>query len=653
MLLALTAVDYGVLALYLLVMVAIGAYFSRQQKTSRDFFLAGRAMSWFPIGLSLMATLLSALSYSGIPGQAYYFGLKFIMLPLAVWLTLPLVVWLVLPVYRGLKLYSVYEYLELRFDANTRYLGSLLFILWRLLWLGGVLYAPCKVLVAAAGLDVPMWALLLVLGLVSTGYTFLGGMKAVIWTDVIQAIVMVGGLVLIIGSVWSQLDGGHQRVWQVAESLDRGSAAEFQFDWNSRWSIWGILPHFALSMLSFYVADQITAQRFLTAKSLQAARRSYLLNCVSVSIMIPALAYLGIALLAYYHDHPQDVKPIWIANLDNSEPPHNQGKSIQRGADEDRTKTGPLIDWNSDRIDADSVKSLVDQGRLLRPNNKQPFQDADDLVDPDTGEVDSQLLMMRLPPPPDGGLSRGEMVLHEKAKDELMPHFITRNLALGVAGLILAALFAASMSSMDSGLNSICTLLIMDFHRRLGWGRAWLAQRLDKPVDQLDEGDELQLARPLVLIIGVAATLFSLGMANIESIWAIMVNIVNTFGGPLLAVFLLGILSRRATALSALAALISGTAFTIWLTLPSLNKSLEFLWPFATRPDGIWMVIFSTVFTFAVGYLLGFAIGTVRTKEELRGLVVGCGPLGERAVQKHSVKIEIQDVPPPSDDRWK
>ena len=124
MLFALHVADYGVLALYLAIMVAIGFYFSREQHTSKDFFLAGRSMGWFPIGLSIMATLLSALSYTGVPGEAYYAGLRFLLLPFAVWLTLPLLLWLVLPLYHNLRLFSVYEYLELRYDAPTRFAGS-------------------------------------------------------------------------------------------------------------------------------------------------------------------------------------------------------------------------------------------------------------------------------------------------------------------------------------------------------------------------------------------------------------------------------------------------------------------------------------------------------------------------------------------------
>ncbi|MEQ8790558.1 MAG: hypothetical protein RIC55_29950 [Pirellulaceae bacterium] len=693
MLLAISAVDYGVLALYLLAMLAIGFYFNKQQKTSRDFFLAGRSMGWFPVGLSIMATLLSAMTYSGNPGEAYYSGLKMLILPCAVWLVAPILLWLVLPLYHGLNIYSVYEYLEMRYDAVTRYVGSAIFIVWRLLWLGGVLYAPCKVLVVAAGLDMPIWVLMIVLGVVSTAYTFLGGMKAVIWTDVIQAIVMVLGVVLIIGSVWLALGDGPQRVWEVNQHLDRSEIVDASFSLSERWSIWGILPHFALAMLSFYVADQITAQRYLTAKSLVAARRSFVLNCLSVSIMVPALLYVGMALLAYYHDHPQDMAAKWVVNVDNRETSGSVGASFvvpeenwpaipaaderPDAAQEDATRESeaqqaslpddvapggaaqnesapeeplpvamkPLIDWDNDEVSAETVEDLIAERRLLRPNSYEPFESVDEVLDPQSGEIDIQRVAKRQPPPLSGKLDRGEIVLNKKAQDELMPHFISRKLSMGVAGLILAALLAASMSSMDSGLNSICTLLIMDFHRRLGWGRNWLAKKLDKPVDQLDEADELRLGRPLVLIIGVAATLFSLLVGQLGSIWGIMIGVVNTVGVPLLCVFLLGILSRRTTAAGALTALVSGTLFTAWLAAPSILPALSWLWPFDVKLSNNWPVVFGAVFTLLVGYLASLVLGRVKSAEQLRGLTLGMGKLGDRSQpeKKETLKISIGD----------
>ncbi len=548
MFLALAAVDYGVLACYLLAMIGVGAYFSSQQRTSRDFFLAGRSMGWFPVGLSIMATLLSALSYTGIPGEAYYVGYKILLMPLAVWLTLPILSLVILPLYHRLGIYSIYEYLEMRYDAATRFASSILFVFWRLLWMGGVLYAPCKVLIVAAGLQIETWWLLLILGTVSTLYTFLGGMKAVIWTDVIQAIVMAGGLVLIIGGVWYQLDGGPLRVAEVTRELGRSAILDPNLDLSEKWSIWGILPHFFLAFLSFYVADQITVQRYLTVRSLSAAKRSFVLNCLSVTIMVPALMYTGTALLAFYHDHPEALRPIWVANVD-----HRTRESICD------TQGVPLIAWRSDAITPENIEQLVADRRLLRPNTKLPFSDREDLVVTENGVEQVNVGRLAMRQPRAEGSGRGEVILNQLAKDELLPHFITSQLSYGLAGLILAALLAASMSSMDSGLNSVCTLLITDFHRRLGIGRGSLARYLNKPMAELNETDELRIGRPLVLIIGLAATLFSLFIAQIDDIFTIMIAVVNTFGGPLLAVFLLGIFSRRTTATAALWTLAAGT----------------------------------------------------------------------------------------------
>ena len=626
-LLGLSSLDYGVLGVYLLLMVGVGVYFSKEQHTSRDFFLAGRSMGWFAVGLSIMATLLSALSYSGVPGEAYRVGLKFLWMPITVWLAVPLLAYVVLPLYRRLELYSVYSYLEMRYDAATRFVSSILFVVWRLLWLGGVLYAPCKVLIVAAGLQIPTWWLLSILGLVSTLYTFLGGMKAVIWTDVIQAIIMAGGLVLIIGGVWWDLDGGPRRVWEVTQHFGRAQLADTHFDWSAKWSVWGIVPHFILAMLSFYVADQITVQRYLTAKNLSVARRSFLMNCVSVSLMIPALMYCGIALLAFYHDNPQAMRGIWVANV------QADGAAVTDATGQ------PLIAWTQNAITPDNIEQLVRAQRILRPNTKQPFARADGLVRTDHGqrEVNIERLAMRRPPPE--GERYGEVILNEAAKDELLPHFITTQLHRGLAGLILAALLAASMSSMDSGLNSIGTLLITDFHRRLGFGRKLLARRLNKDVSQLNEADELRIARPLVLSIGIAATVFALFIAQINDIFTIMIAVVNTFGGPLLAIFLLGMFTRRTTSTGALGALVLGTLFTLWLMVANSYPSMEWLWPWQQKLNGIWPLSFGVVFSLLVGYGLSLFFGRRHTDEELRGLVVGIGRLGVREPEEASLAM--------------
>jgi len=215
---------------------------------------------------------------------------------------------------------------------------------------------------------------------------------------------------------------------------------------------------------------------------------------------------------------------------------------------------------------------------------------------------------------------------------------------LGLA--IVAALLAASMSSIDSGLNSICSLLIIDLNRRYGIGRQWLANRLQKPIEELNEEDELRLAQPLTLVVGVAATLAALIVANLEDVFQIMITVANTFGAPLLAVYLLGMFTRRCTAAAAFWSLLGGSLFTVGLTVANQFGIMSALgWRF----HDIWNVTFGTVFTLVLGYVLSFILGRQRSKAELKGLVAGCGTLGVRASEEEMPII----TGPEETNRWK
>lgn len=634
--------DYGVIVLYFAAILGLGFYFSGAQKTTEDYFLGGRAFSWFPIGISLMATLISAMSYTGLPGQAYDSGLVVLMHPASVWIGMPLIIGVVVPIYRGLRLSSVYEYLELRFDSRVRLLASGIFIVWRLLWLGGVIFAPCKLLILAAGWDIPTWPVLLVLGFITTIYTVMGGMKAVIWTDVIQGLMMLFGVVVVIVAVWSQMDGGAARVGAIAYDLGRLNVVDTKFDWQSRWSLWGALPHWVLAMLSFYIADQITAQRILCAKSVIAARNSFLLNTLALTFLLPGLVYIGICLHAFYYDHPQEMRGKWVTNVDaqtrkpitdpETRDVHRKRPIGISGEEEvDPTVGRPLLDWKNPNDDVvyKNIHELVKQGKILEPNSKEPVTDAEELVSED-GEVLIEKLAMRKPPDPKQKL-RPEMYIDARANEELLPRFISTRLGWGIAGLIVAALLAGSMSSIDSGLNSICSLLIIDLHRRFGIGRQWLANKLQKPVEELNEADELRLAQPLTLVIGVAATLASLLVANIADVFQIMITVANTFGAPLLAVYLLGMFTRRCTAQAAFWSLLGGSLFTVGITIGNQSGLFAQLgWKY----HDLWNVTFGTVFTLVLGYVLSFVLGRQRTKLELKGLVSGCGTLGVRATEE-------------------
>ncbi len=640
MLATLTSIDYGILAFFLVAMVGLGFYFSSEQRTTQDFFLGGRSFSWFPLGMSLLATLISALSYTGLPGQSYEYGLRCLILPLSVWLALPIMIGVVLPIFRGLELYSLYEYLELRFDSRTRLAGSLIFVVWRMLWLGGVIYAPCKVLVIASGTDIPEWVLISLLGAVTTFYTFLGGMKAVVWTDVIQGLAMLGGVMVVILGVWWKTEGGHERVTEVASGLGRLQPASFTLDWGSAWYLWGALPHWFLVNLSFFAADQLSAQRFLSAKSVDVARTSYLANCIVLTFLMPGLIYVGLCMLAFYQDHPQEMQPNWVASVDN------KTREIVKD------KQGRLLldpkHHPEEEITVETVDQLVKEGRILKPNTREPYTKSDELVDRDAGKVRVDKLFIRRPP---NERAMSEVVIRKGAAEEMLPRFIADHLPWGAAGLMMAALLAACMAAIAAGLNSICTLLVIDFHRRYGIGRVWLASKLGKTPESLTPSDELKLAQPLTLAVGVGATLFAIGIAQVHDVFEMMIAIANTFGAPLLAVFLLGMFTRRCTAAGALLGLVTGSLLTVGITILSLLQKRGFVaaevWPF----HAIWTVTFGVLLTLFVGYGASFLLGKPKSRTQLRGLVWGVGHLGVLAADEE-IPI-LGDIDPDAPGRWK
>ena len=227
---------------------------------------------------------------------------------------------------------------------------------------------------------------------------------------------------------------------------------------------WGLFPYFVLVVLSLNIADQVTVQRFLTARSLAEAKRSCVWSSLGATITIWPPMYVGLVLLAFYHDHPQAMRPIWVANVDQRT---RQSMRDARGI--------PLLAWSPRAVTPDNLDELVAQRRLLRPNTNQPFEEVDDLIVFDEGQEQVSIpgLAKRRPPP--AGLKQGEIILNELAQDELLPHFITSQYPAGVTGLLLAALLVASMFSFDAGLTSIGTLLVTDFHRAVG-NRSTLAR---------------------------------------------------------------------------------------------------------------------------------------------------------------------------------
>jgi Na+/proline symporter len=616
MFLALHPVDFSLVALLFVVLLAIGVVGRRPRCTSSEFLLANKDLSAMPVGLSLAATLvpgfgavgsmLLGLGLIGMPGQAYGVGFRLLLILLGMWLAVPLVWRYVLPIYQGLGLTSIYEYLELRFDRRTRTLASIVFLMWRMFWVAGALALGCHMLVMATGWPIPTWSLVCLLGAVATTYTFLGGVRAVVWTDAVQLGVMGSAVLVLVLSVWMALDGGAERVWHVAESLERSRILPPTGDGHATWLQWDMVPHAMLAMLAFFVADQVTLHRLLAVRDVKVARRALVVGCTSLTIVFVLLTYLGLGLLAFYHDHADQVRAKWITNVDPAT--RHSLASLGNG--------GLALNWDDRfaRVDAQNIEALVEQRKIVRPNSRDPIDDADDLMDQNGIEGLNVLkLLTRYPPKAD--MRRGEVVLHTRANDELLPWYIATQLPWGLVGLGIAAILAAIMSSVDSGLLALSGMV--SSHARDSNGEDAIRDLPDR-------------ITPLAITaFGIIVTLGANWIVLALDLFRAVIMVTGTLGGPLLAVFLLGIFTRRTNPVGVRIGLVFGSVLTAWLTCSNMIASFAWAWPFTQPIQAGWVLSLGVVLTLISGYVASFLVGTRSADEDLRGLVRGLGKLGE------------------------
>ncbi|KAM9265462.1 LOW QUALITY PROTEIN: sodium/iodide cotransporter [Morus bassanus] len=294
--------DYGVFGLMLLISTGIGLFHGLAkggQKTSEDFFTGGRRMSALPVGLSLSASFMSAVQVLGVPAEAYRYGAKFLWMCLGQLLNTLLTAQLFLPVFYHLGLTSTYEYLERRFSRSVRLCGTLQYVVATMLYTGIVIYAPALILNQVTGLDI--WASLLSTGIICTFYTTIGGMKAVIWTDVFQVFVMLSGFIaIIIRGVL--LVGGPARVLGIAIKGSRVNFIDFNPDPRSRYTVWTFLLGGTLVWLSMYGVNQAQVQRYVACRTEREAKMALLVNQVGLFCIVSSAVACGLVMFALYKD---------------------------------------------------------------------------------------------------------------------------------------------------------------------------------------------------------------------------------------------------------------------------------------------------------------------------------------------------------------
>lgn len=493
--------DWSIIVIYLVGMIVMALWLARGQKNHKDYYLGGNSMGAWPIAISTMATQCSTNSILGAPAFVAFSvggGLAWLQYELAVPLAMIVVMMFFLPFFRRLNIVSVYEYLEHRFGYGTRLTLSVLFQFLRAFGTGVIVYGISIVL--AEIMKVPFAVAVVLLGGITIVYDSIGGMKGVVYSDVVQMIVLYGTIVMMLALAVS-LNGGISETF-AAFSADRLNAVDFShtgFDGHD-FSFWPMLFGGIFLYTSYYGCDQSQVQRELSTKSVDDTNLSLFLNGILRFPLVLTYSLLGVAIGAYALKHPE-----FIASL-------------------------PLTD---------------------------------------------------------GGTPNYNMSV---------PMFVGKYFSHGLIGLVMVGLFAAAMSSLDSTINSLSATSMED-----------IARKLFK--NSMTEKKELYLSKGLTIFWGTLCVVFSFFVGDISDSIIISVNKIGSLiNGPILGVFALGLLTRKASGIGAVSGLLFGFLLdtALWIYLPQIS------W--------LWWNVIGFLMTFSSGYIISL-IFKVDENKKLDGLI--------------------------------
>ncbi|MDA0832149.1 MAG: hypothetical protein O2955_00345 [Planctomycetota bacterium] len=467
--------DYVIIGVYMMIMLGIGGYLARQQTTSEEFFVGSRHLPWWAVGISMIATLMSTLSYLGAPGEIIQHGLSITLALIGVPISYFVVAYIWVPFFMQLRLTSAYEYLDMRFGGATRWVAVGSYLYMRFVWMGAIIFtasmalalmtqstAPAALATLSGGLiqiDEKAWLYIVIIatGVISTVYTALGGIKAVIWTDVMQFICLFIGAVFTVVIIAMRTDSGP--VDWITDITSASHAFPPIASWNlaERTTVLWVVLGGVIWHICTHCSDQVALQRYFTTESAAAARKVAGMNYFLDTVMQLLLGLVGAALLYYFIRHTNELPP---------------------------GVTDPRDPYFADKI---------------------------------------------------------------------FPHFIVHGLPIGVTGLIIAAIFAVAQSSLDSGINSTTTVIVVNIIRGRNPG--------------MSDHTELRVAQGLTLVIGflitVIGVLFTMYPDN-KNIIDLQMKSFNCVLGPLGALFMMGILlphvGRQTALISVLLGISAGLA---------------------------------------------------------------------------------------------
>jgi SSS family transporter len=535
-------IDWTIIVCYLAWVLYDGAKRAKGTHAVEGYFLASRSLPWWAAGLSVMATQMSAITLVGTTGQAATDGLRFVQFYFGLPVAMIILSVTLVPFFHRAKVYTAYEYLERRFDARTRALASLLFLVSRGLSAGVIVAAPAVILSIVLGWSLPLT--IFAIGIPTTVYTMVGGVQAVAWADVKQMVIILIGVTAAVVALILGLpeEVGLEPTLHVAGAVGRLQAVDFTFNLDETYTFWsGMLGGLFLS-LGYFGCDQSQVQRYLSAKSVNAARHSLLMSAFAKIPLQVLILLMGVLVYCFYlfAESPMLFNDVHRQQIEQSSR-HDDYNTLEgnfRGAHEKRRAAASALSEARALGDASAVRVATERFVVLDREVESVRRQAVALVREVTGDVAYNDV------------------------NYIFPTFVTTHLPVGLVGLLIAAIFAAAMSSAAAELNALSTASVIDFYKRHYRKSA-------------SDSHYLRVSKYATGFWGVFASVTALFATNLGS----LIEVVNLFGsyfyGSLLGVFVLAVGFRRASASDAFWGLIGGM-ITVGLVASTTN--ISYLW---------------------------------------------------------------------------
>ena len=509
----LVAIDWIILAITLLVIIAYGTYKSLGAQTSDEYIKAGNSAKWWTIGLSVMATQASAITFLSTPGQAFNDGLGFVQFYFGLPLAVIIICLIFIPIYHKLKIYTAYEFLEKRFDQKTRTLTALLFLIQRSFSAGITIFAPSIILSSVLGWD--LITVNIIIGGLVIFYTVSGGTKAVNYTQKYQMIIIFFGLCAVLFTIFKLLPEqiNFQDTMEIASISGKLEVLDFSFDLENRYTVWSGIIGGTFLMLSYFGTDQSQVQRYLSGKSLREMQLGMIFNGILKVPMQFFILFIGVMVFIFYqfnpsplNFNPQADKVIVGSSYEN------EYKSLKNKLNEIHyEKVSKINEIIEDKIENKKIEIIKLEKEEIKIRQK------------------AKLLIEK------AGAEKSIKV-ETNDKDYIFINFILNQLPKGLIGLLIAVILSAAMSSTSSEINALATTTTMDLIKR-NYGN-------------IDEKKIVYLTKVFTLLWGICAIIIAC-VAFLADNLIQLVNIIGSiFYGNVLGIFLIALFTKKIRSLS-------------------------------------------------------------------------------------------------------